>query len=507
VRTKILASSLIVLSSLLIGLTLTQTLAQTKAQPVQQLRGLWVDAFGPGFKTPQEADALVSFAKSMRLNALFLQVGRRMDCYCNRSSVPRSADPKLQPGFDALEYVVQKAHAQGIQVHAWIITTAALNLTEPAISANHVFNTHGTSSSDPWLTQQQNGTTLAGKDYVLDAGHPAAAEYIAQFYKSVVQNYDIDGIQFDRVRYPDSGDANFRSVWGYNKVALARFKTETGRSDTPAPTDPQWSQWRRDQITNLVRRVYLETKAVKPNLWVSAATIVYKTAPRTLEEFRRTRTYAEVLQDWVSWMQGGILDLNLPMNYKRETNPEQVQEFNGWARFAVTQRAKATVAIGTAIYLNTLPDSLKQLARGNNIPGVSGWVGYSYRTPDVDTFAGKKTTPAAQAQLLRAFTTAPNAPFSNDAGWGRPDTGNLSGIIGRVVKNGSGASNIQLEVSGSDGSSVSLRSDSNGYYGLPNLPVGATRVSVVASDAVSRPLEATAVLGRVVTLPDFDLGQ
>ena len=485
-------------------LTVGLGVAQTRPQPVQQLRGLWVDAFGPGFKSVLEVDALVTYAKSLRLNALFVQVGRRMDCYCNKSSVPRSADPKLQPGFDPLEYVIQKAHAQGIQVHAWIITTSALNITEPAISADHVFNTHGLTSSDSWLTRSNAGASLAGKDYILDVGHPAATEYIAAFYRSVVQNYDLDGIQFDRVRYPDSGDEAHRAVWGYNRVSLERFRAETGRSDTPAPLDAQWSQWRRDQVTNLVRRVYLETKAAKPNLWVSAATIVYNTAPKTVAEFEQTRTYSEVLQDWVGWMQAGYLDLNLPMNYKRQTSAEQVAQLEGWAWFAAATRGKGVVANGTAIYLNTIPDSLKQIAIGGRVSGVSGWVGYSYRTPDVSTFGGKKSSATAQLELQRALTGSASAPFASVAGWGRPGTQNLSGILGRVTKNEQAVSNAMLEIIGSDGSSVLVRSDANGYYGLPNLPLGAVTVNLLEGDTVIASQIGEATLGRVALLPDLE---
>ena len=494
-------SKFLVAGLLLALLTVGLGIAQTRPQ---QLRGLWVDAFGPGFKSVAEVDALVAYAKALRLNALFVQVGRRMDCYCNKASVPRSADPKLQANFDPLEYVVQKAHAQGIQVHAWIITTSALNTTEPAISADHVFNTHGLTSSDSWLTRSNLGASLAGKDYILDVGHPAAAEYIAGFYRSVVQNYDIDGIQFDRVRYPDSGDEAHRAVWGYNRVSLERFRLETGRSDTPAPLDAQWSQWRRDQVTNLVRRVYLETKSAKPNLWVSAATIVYNTAPKSVAEFERTRTYAEVLQDWVGWMQQGIVDLNLPMNYKRQPSSEQVAQLEGWARFAAATRGKGVVANGTALYLNTIPDSLKQIAIGEKVSGVSGWVGYSYRTPDVSTFGGKKSMAVAQLELQRALTGSANAPFASAAGWGRPGTQNLSGILGRVTKNGLGVSNAMLEVIGSDGSSVLAQSDANGFYGLPNLPLGAVTVNLLEGDAVIASQIGEATLGRVAVLPDLE---
>src|SRR5919198_174181 len=46
-----------------------------------ELRAVWVDAFHDGFKTPQQVDDLVTWARSANLNALFVQVRRRGDAY------------------------------------------------------------------------------------------------------------------------------------------------------------------------------------------------------------------------------------------------------------------------------------------------------------------------------------------------------------------------------------------------------------------------------------------
>jgi uncharacterized lipoprotein YddW (UPF0748 family) len=446
------------------------TIVNKQVTPVHQLRALWVDAFGPGFKTPKEVDKLIADARALRLNALFVQVGRRMDCYCNLASVPRSADPKFAPGFDALKDVINKAHKVGIQVHAWMITTSAFNNTEPAIAANHVMNLHGLKAvgRDYWLTTRRNGDAAAGKDYVLDVGHPDVADYVANMYSSIVENYDVDGIQFDRVRYPDNGVPPYEAIWGYNPTALEAFKTFSGRTDTPKNTDLDWAQWRRDQITNLVKRVYLSVKAIKPSVWVSAATITYKEAPKTLEEFSKTRTYAEVLQDWASWMQAGILDLNIPMNYKREGIKDQVTWFDGWNRFAVRTKAGGSVAVGTAIYINSQAESLNQLKRSLQLSGVSGWVGYSYRTPDQATFDGRKTG-AKALEELSAKLTAKSGAFAVNSSWGTAPVGNLAGLIGRVTQNGLGLANQMVTISDSAGHETQLITDSGGYYGVPNL--------------------------------------
>ncbi len=485
---------------------------RSTALPVQ-LRGLWVDAFGPGFKTPAEVDRLVKNAVAMRVNVIFMQVGRRGDCYCNKSSMPRSADPALMPGFDPLAYLLERAHRVGIQVHAWIITTAVWNVNHPVGARNHVFLTRSARSlgRDNWLTERLDGTRQAGVDYMLDPGHPDAAEYIAQMYLSVIRNYDVDGIQFDRVRYPDSTGPEFLPVWGYNPTALARFRVETNRAapiargDQPArpdPTDPQWAQWRRNQITDLVRRVYLEAKSIRPELWVSAATITYLEPPQTLDAFSRTRTYAEVLQDWVSWMQEGILDLNIPMNYKRERDGQNSAWFDGWNRFAALTRGSGSVAVGAGLYLNSLEDNLKQLRRSVGLDGLSGWVGYSYRTPDVNVFAARRSS-ADGVRLLTDSLRAQGAPFAAAARWPTAPTGNLRGVLGRVLRSGQALSGVPIELMTQDGDVRVVQSDANGYFGATMLPAGSVLVRV--QDQPEPWLTIELMNGRVVRAPDLNL--
>src|SRR5687767_14116446 len=286
-----------------------------------QFRAYWVDAFGDELWTPAKIDKLVQESKAANMNALVVQVGRRGDCFCNNASMPRTHANIAPRPYDPLQYLIDKAHPAGLEVHAWIITTAiwtqSTAIPRPP-DPTHVFNTHGPSKTgyDNWIMTRDDGANRIGNDYYLDPGHPAAADYIAEMYLSVIRNYDVDGVNFDRVRYPDTSGPQ---TWGYNPVSVARFQEATGRTDTPLSTDPQWSQWRRDQVTNVVRKVYVEAYAIKPHVVISADTITYGYGPQsTVGGWEGTRTYVEVLQDWRAWMREGILDLNIPMNYKRE---------------------------------------------------------------------------------------------------------------------------------------------------------------------------------------------
>jgi uncharacterized lipoprotein YddW (UPF0748 family) len=477
--------------------------AQTPKILPLQLRGLWVDAFGPGFKTPLEVDKLVRDAQAMRVNALFVQVSRRADCYCNKSSMPRTADPSVPAGFDPLQNVLDKAHAAGIQVHAWIISTSIWNKTAPESSSVHPFKLHGPNAKgrDNWLTMRADGETRAGADYVLDLGHPDAAEFVANMYSSVVQNYAVDGVQFDRIRYPDSGGPPFLATWGYNPTALERFRLETNRTDKPGVADPQWLQWRRDQVTNLVRRVYLQVKSIRPSVWVSAATITYREAPTNLEQFEQTRTYAEILQDWPAWMREGILDLNIPMNYKREREADQVKWFDGWNQFAVQQKARGRVAVGTANYLNSALDGVNQLKRGLSVTGMDGWVGYSYRTPDSEVNATRRSSLDGQ----KILGTNLMATFTSSAGWDAPSQ-NFTAVFGRVKQNGVGLGNARVELHAqSRTDALETVSDANGYYGFLNVPQDAL-ILTASNQTSSARLELTAPqVGIVTVAADFEL--
>ena len=60
-----------------------------------------------------------------------------------------------------------------------------------------------------------------------------------------IRDSDIDGIHLDYIRYPSN-------KWGYSDIALARYRAQTGATGKPKPDNPQWMQWRRDQVLSLI---------------------------------------------------------------------------------------------------------------------------------------------------------------------------------------------------------------------------------------------------------------
>ena len=115
--------------------TLTPTCAATTAAP--ELRALWVDAFHAGIRSPEEAALLVADAKRIHINTLIVQVRRRGDALYTGGLEPPLDDANYNPSFDALAHIVERAHAAGLQVHAWINAMPVWRDEVPPRDARH----------------------------------------------------------------------------------------------------------------------------------------------------------------------------------------------------------------------------------------------------------------------------------------------------------------------------------------------------------------------------------
>lgn len=439
------------------------------------VRGLWVDAFGPGLKTRAQVTQMVDDAVRLGVNTIFVQAIRRGDCLCMKSGLPLATDPDLEKNFDPLAIAVRLGHARGLRVIAWASVTGVANTAAPNTSPLHVMRTHGPDSGkNSWLARRPDGSWQEGSDGWLDAGIPAAADFMVGSVVNLVKHYAVDGVQLDRIRYPDGG------AWGYDAKTLARYAAETGAKGTPVPGDPAWQAWKREQVTALVRRIALEVKSVRPTAWTSAATITYGPAPRVTDPaaFRRSRPYTDVLQDWPTWVREGLIDLNVPMNYKRDGVAEQGAWFDGWNSYAASVRTRADgvlapLAVGTAMYLNSPAVTAAQASR--SVGAGLGWVGYSYRSPTPGVIAGQQTT-AQGLESVRAALQVRGEPLAAPLRW-TAEPPSLRGLMGRVV--GAAQPGGRVVEAWQAGKLVaSSLTDGGGYYGFLTLPAGKTEIRV-----------------------------
>ncbi|MBE1877389.1 family 10 glycosylhydrolase [Myceligenerans pegani] len=449
----------------------------------EQWRSVWVDAFNEGIYTPEQVQELVDEATAMNVNALIVQTARRYDCFCNRALYPRT-DAAIAPApYDPLDEIIERAHDAGIEVHAWVTVNTMWNVPDgPPSSPDHIYNTHGPGAEgrDRWIGKMADGREIVNNRVYLDPGHPDAAGYVTAAVSGIAREYDVDGINLDYIRYPDLSSTSEYSEWGYNDVAVARFQEATGRTDVPAPDDEEWSQWRRDQVTALVRRIYLTLWEIDPSLRLSMDAITYGNGPDAVGGWTNTRTYAEVLQDWVGWLDEGIMDTAVTMNYKRDHVPAQEVMFDEWSEFLADNQAGRQAVNGPALYLNSIDHSVAQ-ARQAVTPSeagntAAGWSGYSYANPSQEVVADPALRDAQQAALAEALT-GPGGIFEDDAAvpdmpWkSAPDDGHVTGTLTAGRGGPVDQVTVTLRPLG-PGPAYEQVTDGSGWFGFAHVPPG-----------------------------------
>ena len=207
----------------------------TYAAGPAQFRAYWVDAFGDGIYTQAQIDQLVADAKAANLNAIVAQVVRRGDCFCNKAGLPRTEAPIAPLPFDPLQSLIDSAHAQGIEVHAWVIAMGMWQGATPPADPSHIFNQHGPAASGQanWIDYRSDGADSLGNEFFLDPGNPDAAAWVVSVATAIARSYAVDGLNLDRIRYPDGHLGALVPSWPTTRPPSRGF------SRRPAgPTDP-----------------------------------------------------------------------------------------------------------------------------------------------------------------------------------------------------------------------------------------------------------------------------
>lgn len=430
-----------------------------------EYRALWVDVFHPGLRSQAEADSMLATARAANYNAIVIQVRKACDAYYNSSVEPKNS--QVDPGFDPLAYIIEQAHngRPRLEVHTWLVTyRARIPNDDLWKSPQHIFQKH-----PEWLGMRADGSREdKGENpgrYYLDPGIPDAIDYNLSVVRDILAHYDVDGIHFDYVRYPEGkGEGN---GWGYNPISLARFNALYSRTGKPAANDPQFSEFRREQVYDLVRKVYAHVRAWRPRVKVSAATITWDDVDKG---FDHTDAYNNIMQDWPRIANDGFLDVMFPMNYKREKVQAQARAHRDWARF-LGQVAQESGRFGVngvdGEELNTVDGILTQIRDTRSLPGISGIITYCYAEPRIGS--ARRPTPDMEFFSAIKQQAFPDQAYVPDATWlSQPTQGLIKGIVTRGGKPVDGAV-VRL-------GSRTARTDGTGFYAFARVSAGQQQV-------------------------------
>lgn len=472
-----------------------------RATPADEFRAFWVDAWGAGFLNQTQVNQLLGEVgnanskgdiRDANCNAVVVQVRRRADtCYPSAMGEPYFSG--LSPSnFNALQAMIDAAHdttggKQRIEVHCWIVTFACgtSSTTSPLFYAHN-------DPSDPdnfWATLSDTGAFT--DDKALDPGHPKCLDYLTSVCMDLVTNYDIDGLHYDYIRFTGNNQ-------GYNPTSVARYNARYGLSGQPLATDERWKQWRRDQVSSLVRRVYAKTQAVKPSVKISGAFVTWNPSPTTSTRtgFQATRPYYDVYSDWDSWMQEGIIDIGMPMTYYNWASLPN--DYTKWMNFEKDRKFNRHMVIGPGTYLNSLSNAIYELQMTRNASPAGnyahGFCGYSYRSPykraDGTYGTWAEFAPSFTSQVCPTPTEIPTMPWKTS-----PTKGHISGTI-TYPSSGAWADGATVTVSGPE--SRSMYCDGTGFYAFIDLTPGTYTVTASKTGYPNAQRVVQIQLGQVI---------
>lgn len=194
---------------------------------------------------------------------------------------------------DQLKAAIAAARGTGVRVHAWMIV---FNATRAVPGQLQLLDGMCARLRDP----AQEGKW---SEY-LDPSSPVLRDYLLRAMEDLVSRYPVDGLHLDFIRWYEKIDAAEKTP-----ATLARF-FKASKDHTRGAL----LKWRARTIETFLSSARTRVKAIRPH--IAFTTAVFGKYPASVDS---------VGQDWESWMDLGLVDRIVPMNYT-----EDMKTFSSW---------------------------------------------------------------------------------------------------------------------------------------------------------------------------------
>lgn len=287
----------------------------TSVEPISadtEMRGVWIaTVFNTNFPSQKglseselkaELDDIVKTARDTGLNSIFFQAIPSSDALYASNTYPWSSFLSGTQGvsvgsFDPLAYITEKAHAAGIELHAWINpfrVTVSPNTELSSLAENHPARLH-----PEYCVKYTDGK------YYYNPGLPEVREMIRAEVQYIMENYAVDGIHMDDYFYP------YPVANGVFDDAAAFEAYGNGLS---------LEDWRRENVNRLVHSLYDTVKSVRPSAKYGVSPFgIYANAgsgtPVEGSETGGLEAYSALYCDAIAWAKGGYIDYLAPQIY------------------------------------------------------------------------------------------------------------------------------------------------------------------------------------------------
>lgn len=253
--------------------------------------------------------------KELKFNTVFFQVKGMGDAYYDSPYEPWSASISgtrgVSPGYDILKFLIDEAHARGIEFHAWInpyrISTR--------LNKESAYPTLHSSIPASWVVDHE-------KIRIYNPALPEVRIRLANIVKDLIAKYDIDGLHMDDYFYPDPSAAG---IMVSDDLDFNTLKGDFTDKDT----------WRRNNVDQAIELIFNAIKLNKPEL-------VFSISPAA----SRSYNYNTLFADLPKWTSSGWLDLLIPQLYQEVGNSYNPFERNLKDWTAVKGLSKVVIGHG-----------------------------------------------------------------------------------------------------------------------------------------------------------------
>ena len=259
----------------------------------QEFRGTWLARNSLSSKDVL-AKAMDSLAAN-NFNTVFVNVWSRgyplwkSDVFFRETGV--YIDPTFQ-GRDVLAEAIAEGHKRGLHVEAWFEYGFVGGWTgnQPPGGKGPIFNSH-----PDWVAKKLDGGEIDGSNfYWMIHTKPEVQNFLIAMCTEIARNYDVDGIELDRIRYSST-------QYGYDAYTDSLYRVQNNGNPPPVNyADTSWIRWRANNLNQFMVRVKDSIKTINPHVNISNAPSLYASGSYT--------SYVNFCQDWVGWLRDGSVD-------------------------------------------------------------------------------------------------------------------------------------------------------------------------------------------------------
>ena len=247
------------------------------------------------------------------------------------------------------------------------------------LSEQHLFNRHPDwldavkEESNKYLyTDKRLTTDASGKEgFYLAPHHPSVNPYLLAVFKELLNNYNLDGLHLDYVRYKNE-------FHGYNSVGIEQFRSQynsknnfdLGFRQTIITKDSynDYLMKREEFLLNSITELVLKLSSFMKN---SHREMILSAAVKPNIEMAKKLYF----QEWDMWLSGGLVDWVLVMNYgpNFQTFVDNITSIEN----QISKSEFSKIIMGVALYNQTPENAVKKIQYSYNA-GFKGIALFSY---------------------------------------------------------------------------------------------------------------------------------